>query len=48
MTECADAAYAIALPILKVDEGCKLTAYKDTRNIWTIGYGHAFVAPDTV
>jgi lysozyme len=21
-------------------EGCKLTAYQDTRGIWTIGYGH--------
>ncbi len=26
---------------LKQDEGCKLHAYKDTRGIWTIGYGHA-------
>ena len=25
---------------LKRDEGCKLSAYKDTRGIWTIGYGH--------
>jgi len=49
MTECTDEqVLAVAMPILKVDEGCKLTAYKDTRNIWTIGYGHAFVAPDTV
>lgn len=22
-------------------EGCKLTAYKDTGGVWTIGYGHA-------
>lgn len=21
-------------------EGCKLTAYRDTRGLWTIGYGH--------
>lgn len=25
---------------LKRDEGCKLSAYQDTRGIWTIGYGH--------
>lgn len=25
---------------IKASEGCKLTAYKDTREFWTIGYGH--------
>ncbi len=30
------------------DEGCKLTAYKDTLGIWTIGVGHAHVEPGTV
>lgn len=26
--------------IIKQFEGCELTAYKDLKNIWTIGYGH--------
>ena len=25
---------------VKSSEGCKLTAYRDTRGNWTIGYGH--------
>jgi lysozyme len=25
---------------LKLDEGCRLEAYKDSEGIWTIGYGH--------
>ena len=33
---------------LKRDEGCRLTAYKDTLGVWTVGYGHAHVAPGTV
>ena len=33
---------------LKRDEGLRLTAYKDTVGVWTIGYGHAHVAPATV
>jgi len=33
---------------LKTDEGCRLTAYKDTVGVWTVGYGHAHVAPGTV
>ena len=33
---------------LKIDEGCRLTAYKDTVGVWTVGYGHAHVQPDTV
>lgn len=33
---------------LKRDEGLRLTAYKDTVGIWTIGYGHAHVQPGTV
>lgn len=33
---------------LKIDEGCRLTAYKDTVGVWTVGYGHAHVQPGTV
>jgi len=33
---------------LKRDEGCRLTAYKDTVGVWTVGYGRAHVAPGTV
>lgn len=33
---------------LKIDEGCRLKAYKDTEGIWTIGYGHAHVQPGSV
>lgn len=33
---------------LKRDEGLRLTAYMDTVGVWTIGYGHAHVAPGTV
>ena len=33
---------------LKVDEGLRLTAYKDTVGVWTVGYGHAHVQPGTV
>lgn len=33
---------------LKRDEGCKLVAYQDTLDIWTVGVGHAHVAPGTV
>ena len=33
---------------LKRDEGLRLTAYKDTVGVWTVGYGHAHVAPGTV
>ena len=32
---------------LKRDEGCKLTAYRDTLDIWTVGVGHAHVPPGT-
>ena len=28
------------LAIIKSNEGCKLTAYRDQRGIYTIGYGH--------
>lgn len=31
---------------LKLDEGLRLEAYKDTEGIWTAGYGHAYVSPD--
>jgi lysozyme len=30
----------IAIKLIKECEGCKLTAYKDSVGIWTIGYGH--------
>ncbi len=33
---------------LKRDEGCRLTAYKDTVGVWTVGVGHAHVEPGTV
>lgn len=33
---------------LEVAEGLRLHAYQDTLGIWTIGYGHAHVAPGTV
>lgn len=33
---------------LKIDEGLRLKAYKDTVGVWTVGYGHAHVAPNTV
>lgn len=33
---------------LKIDEGCRLTAYRDTVGVWTIGYGHAYVQPGAV
>jgi lysozyme len=32
---------------LKLDEGLRLKAYKDTEGIWTNGYGHAYVEPDS-
>lgn len=28
------------LALIKEFEGCKLTAYKDSVGVWTIGYGH--------
>jgi lysozyme len=33
---------------LKRDEGLRLTAYRDTVDVWTVGYGHAHVKPGTV
>lgn len=33
---------------LKRDEGLRLTAYRDTVGVWTIGYGRAHVRPGTV
>lgn len=30
----------ILIKTLERDEGCVLTAYKDTVGVWTIGYGH--------
>ena len=38
----------ILISDLKRDEGLRLTAYKDTVGVWTVGYGHAHVAPGTV
>lgn len=25
---------------IKLNEGCRLVSYKDTKGVWTIGYGH--------
>ncbi|MCD8333892.1 MAG: glycoside hydrolase family protein [Clostridiales bacterium] len=36
----ADAINAAGLALIKQFEGCKLTAYKDSVGVWTIGYGH--------
>lgn len=33
---------------LKIDEGLRLNAYRDTVGVWTVGYGHAHVDPGTV
>jgi lysozyme len=30
----------LALQLIEESEGCRLTAYKDTRGLWTIGVGH--------
>lgn len=30
----------VGLELIKKFEGCKLTAYKDSAGVWTIGYGH--------
>lgn len=35
------ALYAVALPEIKREESCRLTAYRDTKGIWTIGWGRA-------
>lgn len=39
---------ASLIPDLERDEGLRLSAYQDTRGIWTVGYGHAYVHPGTV
>lgn len=31
---------------IKAAEGCKLTAYRDTRGFWTIGWGHLLDGQD--
>jgi len=31
------------ISLIKLAEGCRLTAYLDADSIWTIGYGHAYV-----
>ena len=28
------------IDLIKREEGCRLTAYKDTEGLWTIGWGH--------
>ena len=30
----------LAAALIRVFEGCRLTAYQDTGGIWTIGFGH--------
>ena len=35
-----DSAIKLAVPLVKLFEGCRLTAYQDTAGIWTIGVGH--------
>lgn len=30
---------ALATPLIKIEEGCRLTAYLDVGGVWTIGYG---------
>ena len=32
---------AVATPQIGREEGCRLTAYRDSRGIWTIGWGRA-------
>lgn len=44
----ADAPDAELVAQLKIDEGLRLTSYMDTVGVWTVGYGHAHVAPGTV
>jgi len=38
----------LLLAQLKIDEGLRLRAYRDTVGVWTIGYGRAYVPPGTV
>jgi lysozyme len=33
---------------LKRDEGFRARAYRDSKGIWTVGYGHAYVQPGEV
>ena len=33
-------AIELASYLIRVFEGCKLTSYKDSSGVWTIGYGH--------
>lgn len=30
----------LAINLIKIYEGCSLTAYRDIAKVWTIGYGH--------
>lgn len=34
--------------VLRQREGCKLTAYQDTKGIWTIGVGHTAAAGEPI
>jgi lysozyme len=36
-----------ALSLIKRNEGCALTAYQDSANVWTVGYGHTPAVPGT-
>lgn len=39
-------ALTIAAKFVAAHEGCRLTAYQDSKGVWTIGYGHtAHVSP---
>lgn len=35
------------IDLVKTSEGCKLTAYKDTASVWTIGFGATFYQDGT-
>ncbi len=34
----------VMIESLKGFEGCRLTAYRDSAGVWTIGYGHTRIA----
>ena len=36
----------LASALIRVFEGCRLTSYRDTGGVWTIGFGHT--GPDVV
>ena len=41
----SDAAIALALPLIREFEGCRLEPYQDVVSVWTIGWGNT-VLPD--